>query len=148
MLADRLFRDVGLAGILRSGRHANAPGVWSTLRRVPDGVIGLWAILSKKAETYQLLMKRFLARITGLGLLFAIGQPSLLACTACFGQSDSRLAQGMNMGIFALLLVITAVLFCVAGFFVYLARRGAQLEHSRQQLAGNLSEIESTLNQP
>ena len=37
------------------------------------------------------------------------------------------MAQGMNMGIFTLLGVILSVLAGVAGFFVYLARRGAQL---------------------
>jgi hypothetical protein len=52
-----------------------------------------------------------------------------LACTACFGQSDSRMAQGMNMGIFALLLMITIVLAGVASFFVFLARRSAHLEN-------------------
>ena len=58
--------------------------------------------------------------------------PSLLACSVCFGQSDSAMAQGMNMGIFTLLLVITSVLCGVAGFFVYLVRRGAQLEAASQ----------------
>jgi hypothetical protein len=63
------------------------------------------------------------------GLLQLTSAP-LLACAACFGQSDSRLAQGMNMGILVLLLVITSVLCGVAGFFVYVARRGAQLEEA------------------
>jgi len=40
------------------------------------------------------------------------------------------MAQGMNMGIFALLLVITAVLGGVAAFFIYLARRGSQTPES------------------
>ena len=61
-------------------------------------------------------------------LMFALTQPSLLACTACFGKSDSNMAKGMNMGIFALLLVITSVLLGVAGFFVFLARRSQQME--------------------
>ena len=61
-------------------------------------------------------------------LMFVLTQPSLLACTACFGKSDSNMAKGMNMGIFALLLVITSVLLGVAGFFVFLARRSQQME--------------------
>jgi maltodextrin utilization protein YvdJ len=36
------------------------------------------------------------------------------------------MAKGMNMGIFALLLVITCVLAGVASFFVYLGRRESQ----------------------
>lgn len=56
-------------------------------------------------------------------LLLAATSPAALACTACFGQSDSGMAKGMNMGIAVLLLVITCVLSGVAGFFVFLAKR-------------------------
>lgn len=54
---------------------------------------------------------------------------SALACAACFGRSDSKMAEGMNMGIFSLLFVISTVLVGVAAFFVYLARRSAQAAH-------------------
>lgn len=50
--------------------------------------------------------------------------PQARACAACFGQSDDKMAKGMNAGIFSLLLVITLVL---GGFFalmVFLVRRG------------------------
>ena len=50
---------------------------------------------------------------------------SLLACGACFGQSDSALAKGMNMGIFSLLAVVVFVLGTFAAFFIYLARRAS-----------------------
>ena len=72
-------------------------------------------------------------------VLAALSQPALLACTACFGQSDSTMAKGMNMGIFALLLVITSVLCGVAGFFVYLAKRSSELEsaHAAQSLSAH-----------
>ena len=46
-----------------------------------------------------------------------------LACPVCFGQSDSPLAKGVNMGVLFLLGTITAVLIGFAGFMVYLARR-------------------------
>ena len=61
------------------------------------------------------------------GLMIAANGPLVSACTACFGKSDSNMAKGMNMGIAALLLVITCVLCGVAGFFVFLAKRNAQL---------------------
>jgi hypothetical protein len=51
--------------------------------------------------------------------------PAALACAACFGKSDSPLAQGMNWGIFALLGCISMVLSGFAGFGIYLARRSA-----------------------
>ncbi len=47
------------------------------------------------------------------------------ACATCFGQSDSKLAQGMNMGILSLLGVVVCVLGAIAAFFIYLARRSA-----------------------
>jgi hypothetical protein len=47
------------------------------------------------------------------------------ACAVCFGQPDSKLAQGMNMGVLALLGVVSGVLVGFAAFFVFLARRAA-----------------------
>jgi hypothetical protein len=46
-----------------------------------------------------------------------------LACPVCFGQSDSPLALAMNMGIFAMLLIVGGVLVGFASFFVHLIRR-------------------------
>jgi hypothetical protein len=59
----------------------------------------------------------------GLGAAW-VPQP-LCACAACFGQSNSALAKGMNMGIFSLLVVVLSVLGGIAAFFVYLARKSA-----------------------
>ena len=50
---------------------------------------------------------------------------TLLACAACYGQSDSPMAHGMNWGIFSLLTVVVSVLGTIAAFFIYLARRAA-----------------------
>ena len=36
--------------------------------------------------------------------------PELLACAACYGKSDSALAQGMNWGILSLLAVVGYIL--------------------------------------
>lgn len=46
-----------------------------------------------------------------------------LACPVCFGQSDSPLAKGLNIGVLFLLGTITAVLIAFASFMIYLARR-------------------------
>jgi len=45
------------------------------------------------------------------------------ACPVCFGQSDSPLAKGVNMGVLFMLGTITAVLIGFASFMIYLARR-------------------------
>jgi hypothetical protein len=49
------------------------------------------------------------------------------ACAACFGQSDSAMAAGMNWGILSLLVMILLMLGGVAGFFVFIARRSTRL---------------------
>jgi hypothetical protein len=67
-------------------------------------------------------------------------QPSLFACAACFGKSDSNMAQGMNAGIFALLFVIAGVLGGVAGFFVYLAKRASMKPENVQVAEAQVSE--------
>jgi hypothetical protein len=69
---------------------------------------------------------RRLPFLLGFVLLAIAAQPApILACTACAGQSDSPMAQGMNWGIFSLLAVVGVVLGGVATFFIYLARRAA-----------------------
>ena len=51
--------------------------------------------------------------------------PAALACAACFGKSDSKLAEGMNWGIASLLIVVVGVLGGVAAFFIFLAKKSA-----------------------
>jgi hypothetical protein len=65
---------------------------------------------------------RWAGRALLLALLLAVPRVAL-ACPVCFGQSDSPMAQGVNMGIYFLLAVVVGVLAAFAGFFVYLARR-------------------------
>ena len=60
---------------------------------------------------------------------------SASACAACFGASDSDMAKGMNMGIFALLGVVVVVLGGIASFFIYLARRANSLPSPEQSLS-------------
>ena len=61
--------------------------------------------------------------------------PAALACSACYGKSDSSLAKGMNMGIFTLLGFVGLVLVGVAGFFVFIIRRAATLQSSPEAAA-------------
>ena len=58
-----------------------------------------------------------------LTLAVSLWPESLLACAACFGQTDDKMAQGMNAGIMTLLVFITGVLAGVAAFFINLARK-------------------------
>ena len=62
-----------------------------------------------------------------VGLLLLAGSPSAWACAACFGKSDSPMAQGMNAGIFTLLLCIMSVLVAISVFFFYIIRRAARM---------------------
>jgi hypothetical protein len=61
-----------------------------------------------------------------LALGVAAWPSSALACAVCSGKSSDAMAQGMNMGILALLVVIVSVLLGLASFFVFLARRAAR----------------------
>lgn len=58
--------------------------------------------------------------------------PAALACTACYGQSDSALAKGMNNGIFVLLGFIGLMLVGVSAFFVFIIRRATRLQAQPQ----------------
>ena len=59
--------------------------------------------------------------------LMALAPNSALACTVCFGATDSKLTAGMLAGVLVLLLVILSVLGGLVAFFVYLARRSAEM---------------------
>ena len=65
---------------------------------------------------------RWAGRALITALVLAVPRAAL-ACPVCFGQSDSLLAQGVNMGIYFLLAVVIGVLAAFASFFIYLARR-------------------------
>ncbi len=77
----------------------------------------------------QICVPVAVARCTLLGLLLAFltNPGSIWACAACYGQSDSPMAHGLNWGIFSLLLVVVLMLGGIASFFVYLARRSSAL---------------------
>jgi len=47
----------------------------------------------------------------------------MLACSVCFGQSDSPLAKGTNLGIFFMLGITFVVLAGFGSFMFYLFRR-------------------------
>ena len=60
--------------------------------------------------------------VLGVGC-WMLNVPSALACSACYGASDSPLAKGMNWGILSLLGIVVCVLGTFATFFVYLAKK-------------------------
>lgn len=70
-----------------------------------------------------------------LWVAWAVVASPAVACTACFGQSDSAMAQGMNWGIYTLLGVIGTVLVCVASAFVAVGRRSSQPSRSHSTLS-------------
>jgi hypothetical protein len=73
-------------------------------------------------------MNRSLFRLAIVFTALMFQPNSLWACAACYGQSDSPLARGMNWGILSLLGVVVFVLGSVASFFVYLGKKSAQAE--------------------
>ena len=71
-------------------------------------------------------MKNRLLQALVAFVVAALSGRSAYGCTACFGQSDSPLATGMNFGILTLLIVVVCVLSTLGAFFIYLARRAAR----------------------
>ena len=70
-----------------------------------------------------------------LFLIFRLKQ-NTLACAACYGESDSPMAEGMNAGIFVLLIIIGGTLAAIAGFFLFIMRR-AQIQAAHDKLLRN-----------
>lgn len=78
-------------------------------------------------------MKRASTKLLLAGVLGALALPSSgWACAACYGASDSPLAQGMNWGIAVLLGVVGMVLFGIAAFFVHVGIKTAKLADAAQ----------------
>ena len=68
--------------------------------------------------------------------LAAVAMPrAAFACTGCFGQNDSPMAWGVNMGIVAMLVVTGGVLAGFASFFIYLVRRSRVSSGDEQAVA-------------
>ncbi|MDE0745532.1 MAG: hypothetical protein OSB66_07355 [SAR202 cluster bacterium] len=67
-----------------------------------------------------------------LFLIFGLKQ-NTLACAACYGESDSPMAEGMNAGIFVLLIIIGGTLAAIAGFFLFIMQR-ARIQSGRDKL--------------
>jgi hypothetical protein len=73
-------------------------------------------------------MKRMIIAATVL----MASTPALLACSACFGKSDSTMARSLNASIFTLMGIVGTVLAGAASFFVFLAKRAATFAEMEQ----------------
>ncbi len=91
-------------------------------------------------------MKRSSLILVGVGAVLVAGTFDSSACATCFGRTDSRLAEGMNMGILALLAVIGSVLAGVVSFFVYVAKRSAA--HAAEDAFNDEGPIDFTEDSP
>lgn len=77
---------------------------------------------------------RLLHKVIGLLVLALLLAPDTArACSVCFGNSDSKLTQGMLAGVLVLLFVVVAVLGGFVALFIYLARRAAAVETLEKQ---------------
>ena len=103
---------------------------------------GIYAASISRSSKRSQMLKRCLAVLTGSGLkaalLLAVFMPRpVLACAACYGQSDSPMARGMNWGILSLLAVIVPVLLAIASFFIYIIKRAASMSNLPPQPASS-----------
>ena len=80
-------------------------------------------------------MRHRLAAFVAIAALVILMSPqNVHACAACYGASDSPLANGMNMGILFLLGVIGSVLVAITAFFIFVARNSARLNAAAAQI--------------
>ena len=63
--------------------------------------------------------------ISFIAIAVLLAPAPLLACPVCFGASDSPTAAGVNMAIWAMLIVTLCVLSGFAAFIIYLWRRAS-----------------------
>lgn len=83
-----------------------------------------------------MILRAIAMPLFALMTLFASSE-RVWACAACYGKSDSSLAEGMNWAIFSLLVVVAAVLGGIASFFVYLAKRSAAVTDAPSHAAAD-----------
>mgnify|MGYP001161285169 FL=1 len=56
------------------------------------------------------------------------------ACAACYGESDSALAKGMNAGILTLLIIVGGLLMGIVAFFVFIYYRSKKAAATQKLL--------------
>ena len=70
----------------------------------------------------------------------ALAPSPLFACAACYGKSDSPLAQGMNWGIFTLLGILAPVLGCFAFCLIRMIHKD-EASHTENNAPKNLTDL-------
>ena len=80
------------------------------------------------------LLRKFLMVAAVVPIL---SEPHVFACAACYGKTDSALANGMNWGILTLLGVVLTVLTSIALFFVHIVRKEEALSNPPPPPAAN-----------
>ena len=99
------------------------------------GIIFLIMGISLMIYGRRMLKKtKHIGYLTIAGLFFT--QQKAAACATCYGESDSPMAEGMNAGIFVLLIIVTGMLSGLGAFFIFLARR-ARAAASREKILKN-----------
>ena len=118
-------------------------GGWGIMEYRANGEISalmLGLIFLIMGVTLMIYGNRMLKKTKHIGyltlfLIFRLKQ-NTLACAACYGESDSPMAEGMNAGIFVLLIIIGGTLAAIAGFFLFIMRR-ARIVAARDKLLRN-----------
>ena len=109
-------------------------GGWGVQEYRSQGELGplvIGAIFFAMGITLFFYGRRMLKKTKDIGYLalaaMFILEQNARACATCFGESDAPMAEGMNAGIFTLLIVVGGTLAGIATFFIYIIRRGARM---------------------
>jgi len=118
-------------------------GGWGFLEYRSSGEVGALVLGLVFLMTGLVLIfygKRMLKKTKHIGYLVFILLMGIKhdasACATCYGESDAPMAEGMNAGIFVLLIIVVGTLGAIGAFFIYLTRR-AKNYANREKLLNN-----------
>lgn len=89
-------------------------------------------------------MKQFNKILPSVLIATICSSAKVQACATCFGQSDSKLADGMSWGILTLIAVAYSVLIGIAAFFGYLIFRSNRMASKMEMSAASESDSNSS----
>ena len=116
-------------------------GAWGINEYQDSGDIGaliLGAVFIALGVFLIVYGRKMLKKTEHIGYLclmaLLIFEQNASACAACYGESDSGLAKGMNAGIITLLIILGGLLTAIVGFFIFIYYRGAKVAATQKLL--------------
>jgi len=135
----KAFHVIFVAASILLGLGVGGWGIYQYSTKGDVGLLVMGIIFLIMGIVLIIYGKRMLKKTKDIGYLCLAGillaPQDLLACASCFGESDGAMAEGLNAGVFVLLVVVGGMLAGIGGFFIFLIRRGARVAARHAMLA-------------